>query len=588
MLFCDDHHQGFCHTMLPWQTISHANSLILIDLQRACLARTAGNFTSKYIALSYVWGVLPGILESNINNIDHLCIPGSLDKLENLSRIPRTIRDAMTLTKAMNIRYLWVDRLCIIQDDFYHFRDQIQQMASVFANSYFTIIAADGNDANYGLHGVDSESSPRYYKRSIFRFSESAHMVAQPEVESHRNPKVWHTRGWTFQERAVSRRTLVFTDETVYWQCRRAAWHESQAAAPDGVLRSGPQSAVPRGAASRWPSYALRLNPWPDLQQYFELVSGYNDRKLTFERDALNAFTAITSAMSCTFQGGFHWGIPVLVFDIGLLWSRFSPLMRRKDFPSWSWLGWSGSVILPKGYEEAWDPAFVCWEPVVEVSPLFKWYVADDQGHSVGLIDNSYYRYSSAASQPDLQLPEGWSATCDKSYRRKGFAHVSLPEQTFRFPFPAIPPVPERSFSSLLLKFSSQSCTMSLGTAFAQQEAYPTCLIVDVMDNNGRWAGVVESLFVEEDEYTHGQECELVAISVGSALRRDEDGEYSSYQAFDEMFRKTELSDIDKYEFYNVLWIERKRGVAYRKAMGRIWAPVWKRQDLKDVEILLG
>jgi hypothetical protein len=56
-------------------------------------------------------------------------------------------------------------------------------MASIFANSYFTIIAADGSDANYGLHGVDSESSPRYHKETIFRFSESVPMVAQPEVE---------------------------------------------------------------------------------------------------------------------------------------------------------------------------------------------------------------------------------------------------------------------------------------------------------------------------------------------------------------------------------------------------------------------
>ena len=71
------------------------------------------------------------------------------------------------------------------------------------------------------------------------------------------------------------------------------------------------------------------------------------------------------------------------------------------------------------------------------------------------------------------------------------------------------------------------------------------------------------------------------------ALWKDEVGD-EYYQAFVEMLRRPELSGIDKYEFYNVLWIERKQGVAYRKAMGRIWAPVWNRQELTDVEILPG
>jgi hypothetical protein len=113
--------------MLPWQTISYASSLILIDVQRACLVRyVGGQIKTKYVTLSYVWGELPGVLESNIKNIGHLCILGSLDKPENFSRIPRTIRDAMTLTKAMDLPYLWVDRLCIVQDDFRRLKAQIQ------------------------------------------------------------------------------------------------------------------------------------------------------------------------------------------------------------------------------------------------------------------------------------------------------------------------------------------------------------------------------------------------------------------------------------------------------------------------------
>lgn len=248
------------------------------------------------------------------------------------------------------------------------------------------------------------------------------------------------------------------------------------------------------------------------------------------------------------------------------------------------------------GYNQAWRPAFDTSSLVVEVWPLFGYNIADEEGHSLGSIDSSYYWYKTVASQPILQLPEGWATAYDTNHYhdREGFAHVSIPDQTFNFPFPVFPQLPAMGILSFFLKFSSQSCTMSLGAGFRDisdlftvQGTSPTCLLVDVMENTGLWAGVIESLFVEEDEYTHGQDCELVAISGGCALRTDDDF-WIGFQAFDEMSRKTELSEIDKYEFYNVLWIEREQGVAYRKAIGRIWAPVWKRQDLKDVEILLG
>ena len=292
--------------------------------------------------------------------------------------------------------------------------------------------------------------------------------------------------------------------------------------------------------------------------------------------------------MSCTFQGGFFWAIPVFLFDIGLLWSRLSPLKRREGFPSWSWLGWAGSVELAFGYMEAWQP--VVERPAlvdVEVSPLFNWYVADEERDAQVLIDNSYHRYKLAASEPELELPPGWAATYDEEHERQAFTHASLPEQTFCFPFPVFPPAAEIGISSLLLKFSSQSCTMSLGAAFAEQRLWLTRLMVDVVDSTGLWAGVVESSFMEEDECIYEPSCELVAISYGCALWKGKVGD-EYYQAFVEMLRGPELSGIDKYEFYNVLWIERKQGVAYRKAIGRIWAPAWNRQDLRDVEILVG
>src|SRR5207248_11410603 len=104
---------------------------------------------------------------------------------------------------------------------------------------------------------------------------------------------------------------LVFTGNTVYWGCRSAVWHKTLAGEPDGCRSSKTRSSLDSG----WPTFALRVHSWPDMNQYFNLVKGYNTRNLTFESDALNAFTAITTALSNSFPGGFLFGIPIFLFD---------------------------------------------------------------------------------------------------------------------------------------------------------------------------------------------------------------------------------------------------------------------------------
>jgi hypothetical protein len=94
-----------------------------------------------------------------------------------------------------------------------------------------------------------------------------------------------------------------------------------------------------KGQVSDWPYHALVIHLWPDLEQYFSLVGGYNSHSLTFESDALRAFTTIIKVCNRTFRNGFLFGIPEFLFDVGLLWSAPNGLKRRKDFPSWSWSG---------------------------------------------------------------------------------------------------------------------------------------------------------------------------------------------------------------------------------------------------------
>ena len=84
---------------------------------------------------------------------------GSLES--HRDEIPKTIRDTISLVDQLGIPYLWVDSLCIVQDESESKHAQIQAMAGIYANAYVTVIAGNGWDANHGLRGIQGVTEPR-------------------------------------------------------------------------------------------------------------------------------------------------------------------------------------------------------------------------------------------------------------------------------------------------------------------------------------------------------------------------------------------------------------------------------------------
>ncbi|KAH7095119.1 heterokaryon incompatibility protein-domain-containing protein [Paraphoma chrysanthemicola] len=126
-------------------------SLLLIDVNDDCL--TASSSEATYLALSYVWGRIASF-ETTKTNIRSLCCKGALADVETWSMLPSTIRVAIGLTKSLGLRYLWVDRLCIIQDDVDRKMSLLRVMPFIYANAHFTIVAAEGSDANRTSLGI--------------------------------------------------------------------------------------------------------------------------------------------------------------------------------------------------------------------------------------------------------------------------------------------------------------------------------------------------------------------------------------------------------------------------------------------------
>lgn len=163
----------------------------LIDVRRRCIVEVES--PTPYVTLSYVWGKVE-TLRSLKQNKNLLSKPFVLDSLK--AEIPRTILDAMELVTRLGFPYLWVDALCIVQDDDKESAREIQHMDRIYQNSLFTIIAAHGVDANAGLPGVRPKS--RQIHQIFEQLGASTSLVALYELDDLLTTSAYSTRGWTY------------------------------------------------------------------------------------------------------------------------------------------------------------------------------------------------------------------------------------------------------------------------------------------------------------------------------------------------------------------------------------------------------
>lgn len=121
--------------------------------------------------------------------MDELKSPGALQKLGD--RLPRTIRDAIDLLRSLNQDYLWVDSICIVQDDERQKHDQISAMDRIYSSALFTIVAMTGKHNDAGLYTpiISSPKSGRKIEPDL--------IVKRVTALTERENWVLDTRGWT-------------------------------------------------------------------------------------------------------------------------------------------------------------------------------------------------------------------------------------------------------------------------------------------------------------------------------------------------------------------------------------------------------
>lgn len=316
----------------------------LIDVQESCIRQ--GVLDPEYAALSYVWG-----------NVDQLKLTKStysdLERVGALSRhdikLPKTIRDAIYLCRALNIRYLWVDALCIIQDDPEDKRDQITSMDDIYQCASITIAATSGTHSDAGLPGINSQARRPQCCATV---EDRDLVTTQRQLLSPIDYSPWSQRGWTLQENILSKRVLFFTDAVTIFRCQYALWCEDTILEEENAVMDERECLNPTSAFHGLIQHAKPTtdDDYQDLQTYQELVVEYLTRSLSYDDDILNALLGVMRA-SCPVLGSYYWGMPTKYFAQCLLWSNQYAFNRRQGFPSWSWSGWHH----PKGVENGFE-----------------------------------------------------------------------------------------------------------------------------------------------------------------------------------------------------------------------------------------
>ena len=128
------------------------------------------------------------------HNLLKLTSPGGLKSFH--STIPHTIKDAMELCRLLDERYLWVDTLCLIQDNLADIAVGVHRMNHIYEHSYLNIIAATGKNAEAGLPGVQKNS--RCATQQVVYLKPGMRLVLTHELIPHLKRSKYFTRGWTY------------------------------------------------------------------------------------------------------------------------------------------------------------------------------------------------------------------------------------------------------------------------------------------------------------------------------------------------------------------------------------------------------
>jgi len=300
----------------------------------------------EYVALSYCWGRQSYLrtLTTNIRQMETV-IP--------VDQLPKTINDAFAIAWKLGVRYIWVDALCIIQDDPTDWEAEAKRMGAIYANAYFTVAATSASQAGQGFLNV------REPKRAAVPFRSGPNQQSSGEVYF-RQPgdflSDYHTcilesplrkRAWVLQEALLSRRTVHFTDKQIYMECRCFMFAED-GNVENAYDRSFKAHSFLDGLTMVTHTRGLETYAEIFFDTWQEIVQRYTTLSITRSSDRLPALSGLALPVERNISCQYLYGIWNFNIAYRLLWHPAEPPMVPAEewrAPSWSWAACDGSIF---------------------------------------------------------------------------------------------------------------------------------------------------------------------------------------------------------------------------------------------------
>lgn len=239
---------------------------------------------AQYMCLSHCWGNSRAIMTTNANIEEHKHgIPFEM--------LPRTFRDAVLFCRKLKIRYLWIDSLCIIQDNEADWQQESALMAQIYRHSYLTLAATASHNDEEGLFYKASQA----FVFGMLQDGMPYQMHARPAIKHFDDAQFpLFSRAWVFQERMLASRVLHFGKQELWWECMESNHCECGGINSGERLGSGEakyQSKITHQRIISTSSLAYLTLRWHDI------IEEYSELNLTKSRDKLTALSGIASQM---------------------------------------------------------------------------------------------------------------------------------------------------------------------------------------------------------------------------------------------------------------------------------------------------
>jgi hypothetical protein len=264
-----------------------------------------------------------------------------------MESLPRTFRDAVEITLRLYQNFLWIDSLCIIQDDTVDWEHEAALMAAIYGNSLLTIAATSSTNCESGCNleasGLKiiesmatgfSGAASKYPAGSCVRVTFEPKEGLQLSAES--KPPL-HRRGWVLQESHLSPRILHMATHQMFWQCREGF----EAEGVDAPFFSTYRSEHLSRAGFLWQhDEPLEDDIFRQGQRFWwHTAELYSRMEFTYPKDKLPAFAGIIQFQAARLADKPLLGLweKWISWDLG--WTHAEPQeCRPSNAPTWSWL----------------------------------------------------------------------------------------------------------------------------------------------------------------------------------------------------------------------------------------------------------